>query len=487
MTKKKKKPPFASHLVPRYAPRSMVASASGKLLERCLFRARSAHSARKSSASCPPVSQSSLPGLSQVIPPIPSPAQSLPGSGSRSQELCLSPTSQSSPSPATVASPAPSATGSGSSPSRAPPVPNKPISPTAPPSTGKKWSSLFPATAALKSYGPPETHISGVPFILIPDENVGKAKEEFKDFIYASFPGHPPEMGRIIGVINAIWARTGPRIYVHRIGPGCFLIKVSNPRTRAILLSRNLWNITGHPMCVAPWSPDFTPEQPPLTKAQVMVEFRGIPYLLFNDDSLARIASGVGEPKALSPETARKDTFEVAKIVVEVDLFRELPTTLVSGLSSGKEFVVSVTYPWLPPRCGDCSAFGHTYSHCPKRPPPTRERRKPQSRSRSRSRSRNKSSAGAKEGRRSRPGRSMATRWEKKSTEPTPETVMNDEGVQVSDESDPKPKPGLSEEEGMFKHDPPTGVSMALAEVFRENPFFLVERKKSGRKVTQNP
>lgn len=63
---------------------------------------------------------------------------------------------------------------------------------------------------------------------------------------------------------------------------------------------------------------------------------------MFNNESLAIISSGVGEPKALSPETVRKETFEVAKIIVEVDLLKELPTTLVSGLSSEKEFVVSV-------------------------------------------------------------------------------------------------------------------------------------------------
>lgn len=89
-------------------------------------------------------------------------------------------------------------------------------------------------------------------------------------------------------------------------------------------------------MCVAPWSPDFTPEQVPLTKAHVMVEFRGIPYLLFINASITRIASGVGEPKELSPETARKENFEVAKILVEVNLLKELPTTIISGLTNGK-------------------------------------------------------------------------------------------------------------------------------------------------------
>jgi len=72
--------------------------------------------------------------------------------------------------------------------------------------------------------GNPTKHVSGIPFILIPDENVAAAKEEFKDYIFAQFHGPPPDMGRIIGVVNVLWARSGPRIFVHRIGPGTFLL-----------------------------------------------------------------------------------------------------------------------------------------------------------------------------------------------------------------------------------------------------------------------
>ncbi|KAL1205202.1 hypothetical protein V5N11_016053 [Cardamine amara subsp. amara] len=216
------------------------------------------------------------------------------------------------------------------------------------PPTEKLWSSRLKDSTLLQESGTPTEHITGVPFILIPDENVEEAKEEFKDYIYAQFHGEAPDMGRVIGVVNALWARSGPRIFVHKIGEGTFLLRVSNIRTREILLSRNLWNIAGKPMFVAPWSPNFTPEKPPLTKARVMVEFRGIPYLLF--------------------KTERKENFEVAKILVEVNLLKELPSKLISGFSDGREFPVEVSYPWLPPKCSICSDFGHGTTHCPKRP-----------------------------------------------------------------------------------------------------------------------
>lgn len=231
----------------------------------------------------------------------------------------------------------PASTSSSSSRSEDPPLTPPPVvsqnadSATVRPNPPRKWVSLLQDTK-LESVGSPTQHVTGDPFVLIPDEDITAARDELKEF-----------MGRLIGVINAIWARTGPRIFVHKIGPESFLLRVVNPRTRSILLSRNLWNIAGHPMFVAPWSPDVTPEKPPLTKAQVTVEFCGIPYFLFDK---SRIATGVGKPISLAPETERKQNFQVAKILVEVNFLRDLPTKLVSGLQNGKEFKVSITYPW---------------------------------------------------------------------------------------------------------------------------------------------
>lgn len=228
----------------------------------------------------------------------------------------------------------------------------------------KTWSSLLKESATLEELGTPTQHISGVPFVLIPDEYVEEAKEEFKEFVFAQFQGSYPDMGRVIGVVNAIWARQGPRIFVHRLSHNSYLLKVTNPRTRSIMLGRNLWNIAGHPMLVAPWSPEFTPESPPITSASVMVEFRGVPYLFFNRQSLSRIATAIGLPIGLAPETKRKENFEVAKVLVKVNLTKELPTRIVSGLSNGREMDITVSYPWLPPKCNSCNVYGHDTFHC---------------------------------------------------------------------------------------------------------------------------
>ncbi|KAF3561554.1 hypothetical protein DY000_02018593 [Brassica cretica] len=269
-------------------------------------------------------------------------------------------------------------------------------------------SARIQKSALLTELGTPTTHVSGAPFVMIPEDNIDSAKEEFKEFVFARFPGDVPAMGRIIGVVNAIWARTGPRIFVHKIGEGTFLLKVTNARTRQALLSRQAWMIKGCPMFIAAWSPEFTPEQPQLTSAVIPVEFRGVPYLLFNNQSLSRIATAVGRHVSLAPETERKENCEVAKVWVQVNLLADLPDRIVSGFSNGREVEISVSYPWLPDKCSRCKKFGHKHQLCPSAGhewrliPPASKRTVP---------SPNRSLSWESKGRkRSRPGRSARAR-----------------------------------------------------------------------------
>lgn len=74
--------------------------------------------------------------------------------------------------------------------------------------------ALIQVSAKLEELGTPTQHISGAPFVLIPDENLDAAREEFKDFIYAKFHYKASSMGRVISVVNAIRARLGPIIFV---------------------------------------------------------------------------------------------------------------------------------------------------------------------------------------------------------------------------------------------------------------------------------
>ncbi|KAF3519662.1 hypothetical protein DY000_02060123 [Brassica cretica] len=76
------------------------------------------------------------------------------------------------------------------------------VKPIANPAPGnRKYYEVINDSSLLEELGSPTQHISGAPFVLIPDENLEEAKEEFRDFLFARFHGEAPDMGRIIGII----------------------------------------------------------------------------------------------------------------------------------------------------------------------------------------------------------------------------------------------------------------------------------------------
>ncbi|CAF2055892.1 unnamed protein product [Brassica oleracea] len=91
---------------------------------------------------------------------------------------------------------------------------------------------------------------------------------------------------------------------------------------------------------------------------------RNVPYLLFNTESLSRLATAVGRPVCVAPKTQRKENFKVAKLYVKVDLTSRLPDTIVSGFSNGREVLIDVSYPWLPLKCDNCGKYGHKKEDC---------------------------------------------------------------------------------------------------------------------------
>lgn len=229
----------------------------------------------------------------------------------------------------------------------------------------RKYSEVIHGSAMREELGSSSQHIFGVLFVLIPYENLEEVKEELCDFIFVRFIGEAPYMGRIIGIVNAIWSQSGPRIFVHRLSPLSFLLRVTNPRTRTLALARNVWIRAGYPMYIALWSPEFSLEEPQLTSVVVLVELRWVPYLLFNKQSLSRLATAIGKPVSLALETERRENFEVAKMWVRVNLLSDLPKRIVSGFSNGREVDIHVSYPWLPLKCGGCGKFGHENIRCP--------------------------------------------------------------------------------------------------------------------------
>ncbi|CAN6865713.1 unnamed protein product [Brassica oleracea] len=146
-----------------------------------------------------------------------------------------------------------------------------------------------------------------------------------------------------------------------------FLFRIPNASTRAYVLKQCLWQIEGQTMFVAKWEPGIVPVKPELTSAPIWLELRDVPLQFFNE-ALEHIASQVGDPKFLYPQTANKTNLEVAKVFTIIDPRVPLPEAVNARFESGEIRRIRVSIPWMPPVCSFGKEVGHPLRRCKKAP-----------------------------------------------------------------------------------------------------------------------
>lgn len=167
-------------------------------------------------------------------------------------------------------------------------------------------------------------------------------------------------------IINKIWPLGEKSVKIDTFVVNDFTIKfrIRDSSTRSRALRRHMWNIAGIPMYVTKWSPLVEEAQPTLDSVPLWVVLKNVPHTMFSWEGLGFIASAVGKPTKLHPDTETCKSFEEAKVSVIADLTKELPKSSRFKSKKGIDTVVEFSYPWLPARCNLCSKWGHISADC---------------------------------------------------------------------------------------------------------------------------
>lgn len=175
-----------------------------------------------------------------------------------------------------------------------------------------------------------------------------------------------PHVGTIHATVNRIWNSVGKasRIDVQFLSPKTVLFRIDNDQSRARVLKRKYWHIADVPLVVNEWRPETVHDKPSLSAMPLWVDFSGVPGFLFSQKGLRFLADITGDFVRLHPNTERCTRLDMARILVEVNLEKELTEKICVEDKEGKEFLVSVSYPWLPARCNQCLRWGHKFSEC---------------------------------------------------------------------------------------------------------------------------
>ncbi|KAI8572256.1 hypothetical protein RHMOL_Rhmol01G0183900 [Rhododendron molle] len=122
------------------------------------------------------------------------------------------------------------------------------------------------------------------------------------------------------------------------------------------------------------WHRMMKPAQEQPTKIPAWVKFHDLPFELWNQECLSRVASTIGRPLHVDQATAKttkqpellhtKSTR--ARICIEISAEQDLPDE-VTVLVEGDSVNVPIEYQVLPPICKLCHVFGHSSERCVKR------------------------------------------------------------------------------------------------------------------------
>ncbi|KAG7569624.1 Endonuclease/exonuclease/phosphatase superfamily [Arabidopsis thaliana x Arabidopsis arenosa] len=207
--------------------------------------------------------------------------------------------------------------------------------------------------------------IDGKPTVAVPDSILDDSVPLWEDFLIGRFTSTAPHVAKIHVIVNKIWnlGDKNIKIDVYSVNDTTVKFRIRNVSARLRALRRGMWNICEQPMIVSKWTPIVEDAQPEIKTMPLWVIIKNVPHSMFTWQGLSFLASPVGEPKRLHPETELVSNFEEAKIFVEVDLSKELPKTYFFQVR-GKEVRVEFEYPWLPHRCGICRKWGHFDDGC---------------------------------------------------------------------------------------------------------------------------
>lgn len=207
---------------------------------------------------------------------------------------------------------------------------------------------------------------NGVAKIAIPESVIADVVPLWKSFVVGHFMGDVPHVGTIHATVNRIWTilDKASKIDVQIINKTTVLFRIANSRIRERVLKRKYWHIGDIPLVVSEWNPEASQAPPDLSAMPMWIDLQDVPGYLFSQKGLELLSSTVGHFVKLHPNTERCVRLDVARVLVEVNLQKELTQKISFTNEKREEILVSVNYPWLPPKCKICSRWGHRKKDC---------------------------------------------------------------------------------------------------------------------------
>ncbi|XP_024009246.1 uncharacterized protein LOC112084357 [Eutrema salsugineum] len=199
--------------------------------------------------------------------------------------------------------------------------------------------------------------------VIVPDDVIGD-DPLWENLLGGRFLATAPHIAKDHVMVNKIWPLGDKtiKVDVFEVNSNTMRFRIRDARVRNRVFRRGTWNIADIPMVISKCSPIKEPP-PEISTIPIWVILKNVPYLMFSWKGLGFLSIAVRVPKRLHPNTELCKKYEEAKVFVEADLSKPLPTSHCFEIQS-EDVENEYMYPWIPSRCSKCSKWGHLEDVC---------------------------------------------------------------------------------------------------------------------------
>ncbi|XP_075081949.1 uncharacterized protein LOC142166464 [Nicotiana tabacum] len=209
------------------------------------------------------------------------------------------------------------------------------------------WTGLFNrnrvATNGMSlDYIPPEL-VEGSIIVKLDKGETEKEIDKWKSALIVYVVGDTPRYNYMSKYVQQNWNTVSePGIYYHE--EGYYIVKFQRIAYMNEILYAGPYSINNGPMILKQWTPDFDFNAEFLTELPLWVKFPNLLMSCWSRDLLIRIASAIGVPKYADECTAKQTRISFARMIIEVNVIKALPSEITVMDPSGKTFQQGVIF-----------------------------------------------------------------------------------------------------------------------------------------------
>ncbi|XP_016479315.1 uncharacterized protein LOC107800626 [Nicotiana tabacum] len=167
------------------------------------------------------------------------------------------------------------------------------------------------------------------------------------------------------GYFNRIWK--GKEIdKIAQVNRGVFVVRFTNVDDRENVVEEGVKMFDRKPIVVKPWKADCDVTKDKVYRIPIWIRLVGLDVKYWGKNSLTKITSLIGTPLKADKAMTNRDKMTYARVLVEIPLNQEYPTSVMFENEYGRIVEQKVEYEWKPVLCAKCKNFGHDIMNCRK-------------------------------------------------------------------------------------------------------------------------